>query len=159
MDETDPNPDEETLQRIAVNGIQIATSTEFLPCELTPAEWEAYAEEAAAKFSELTTLKAEEDARRKDWNEGHKDRQAEHRRLNKLVETRKEQRDVETRSYALLDSNELVVTRPDTGAVVRTRALTVRDREKAEQGHLFAANPADATNRHPIDDDDLPPEA
>lgn len=134
-DATDP-----ALDQHAANWLQdharLFTDTQKLPVKLTDEEWADASESAARLHLELGALKAEEVARARMFREAHKERQDEVDRLLIMVKSHKETRSVDVAAHGVLESNELVVVRLDTGEVVSRRAMDSGERERAAQTSL-----------------------
>lgn len=103
--------------------------TERMPCKLTDQDLLRIGKEAAAAEIEIGTLEDE----RKNANDGYKAKiaLAEQRRSELLatIRTETEVRDVECIEEFVFATNTVRVTRVDTGAVVRQRAMSRSERQ------------------------------
>lgn len=127
---------------------QLSYGARQLPVQLTDAEWRETCEQSAAAFDELTKLHEAEKDRRSNWNAGHKERTAEHRRLATMVHTKQETRRVDVITYGSLDENARITIRTDTYEVLGRSVLTASEHERLSQGEMFSPGEV------PLEDDE-----
>ena len=115
---------------------KLGTRKRELRVILDESEWIDRAEQAAEVYRHALELKADEDARRKSFNDAHKSRLAEHERLALIVAAKTEPRMVQVVDYGLVGPNEVVTVRIDTGEIIDRRTMTGREREVVTQQPL-----------------------
>lgn len=124
---------------------RLFATTERLPVELTDEEWSERADEAAKLHGMIAEAEDAEKARRASVKAQLDELKAERDRLLKQVHAHAEVRPVDVVGHGVLESNEVVVVRLDTGAVVSRRAMTASERNTAAQPDL----PIPTTKRRP----------
>lgn len=125
-----------------------------LPVPLTEAEWREAAEQQGATWLRILAEEDGEKERRADYNRRRKALKADHDSLARLVDAKTQPRQVRCRVFGIASSNEAVVVRLDTAAVVARRALTAAERERVLQLELIPGGKAPTPT--PTPDPDAP---
>lgn len=131
--------------------VPLRTFVEALACKLTEHELVAKGDELLAALAEVDELKDEKKASAAEFAAQIKAAEKKARDLRTVITTKTEKRDVEVAEERLYATNTVRVVRPDTGEIVRERAMTSSER----QGELpLSTPPARAEGVEPPDFED-----
>jgi hypothetical protein len=138
----------------------LTTRERLLSTDLTDDEWRERDEQWQKDYRTMRDLKDVEDARRKVFNGQHKGRETDFDNLARIVAAKAEDRDVEVKTYAILDgtpdSHLALTVRTDTGEVLNRRALRADEIDQLSQQPLPLQD-GEPTITLPVNPEDIGP--
>lgn len=108
----------------------MTNETEHLPCPLTDEEWSERSEHCARLIAERDTYAEEAKREAKAVKEELAGMDAQIRGLSREIRDRRTWRDVQVRVEPDYEAGVMETTRCDTGEVIRTRPLTLDEKQQ-----------------------------
>lgn len=106
------------------------TFLERLPCKLTDGEVARKADELAHELSKLNEIEAKKKEATATFSAAIKQTNTRIHELGDTVRTKSEYRQIECVEQRAFEQNLINIKRRDTGDVVRTRAMTAKERQE-----------------------------